>query len=457
MAIDTAHGLLATLFSTPEMDSVFSDAEVVQQMLRFEWALSAALEDCGIAPPHSSEPLDALLETPFLTSERAAEIQLGATSGGNLAIPFVKLLTAAVAEEDPQAASFVHTGATSQDVLDSALVLQIRCAFELIQSDLQQTLSRCIALAHEHAGTILAGRTWMQQGPPVTLGLKFAGYAAALARHQQRIRNAETRAEVLQFGGAVGTLASLRENGLKVSAALAKHLELAEPTLPWHAHRDNLCEVAAVLGMLTGTLGKMARDISLEMQTEVGELFEPAGEGRGGSSTMPHKRNPVGCAVVLAAAVRVPPLVGTMLAAMPQEHERGLGGWHAEWETLPEIFRLTAGALRQMRLIVEGLEVDAARMMANAELTQGLVLAESVGAALAKYVGRLAAHKIVEEASRTALAEKRPLESVLAETPSVTVHLSPEILHQLLSSADYLGSTQQMITRTLKALECVEG
>ena len=457
MAIDTAHGLLATLFSTPEMDSVFSDAEVVQQMLRFEWALSAALEDCGIAPPHSSEPLDALLETPFLTSERAAEIQLGATSGGNLAIPFVKLLTAAVAEEDPQAASFVHTGATSQDVLDSALVLQIRCAFELIQSDLQQTLSRCIALAHEHAGTILAGRTWMQQGPPVTLGLKFAGYAAALARHQQRIRNAETRADVLQFGGAVGTLASLRENGLKVSAALAKHLELAEPTLPWHAHRDNLCEVAAVLGMLTGTLGKMARDISLEMQTEVGELFEPAGEGRGGSSTMPHKRNPVGCAVVLAAAVRVPPLVGTMLAAMPQEHERGLGGWHAEWETLPEIFRLTAGALRQMRLIVEGLEVDAARMMENSELTQGLVLAESVGAALAKYVGRLAAHKIVEEASRTALAEKRPLESVLAETPSVTVHLSPEILHQLLSSADYLGSTQQMITRTLKALECVEG
>ncbi len=457
MAIDTTHGLLSTLFSTPEMDAVFSDAEQVQQMLRFEWALSAALEDCGLAPARSSEPLDALLETPFLTPERAAQLQLGAVSGGNLAIPFVKLLTAAVAEESPEAASFVHTGATSQDVLDNALVLQIRDAVELIQNDLHGTLTRCIELAREHAGTILAGRTWLQQGPPITLGLRFAGYAAALARHEQRLRDAAARAIVLQFGGAVGTLASLRENGLKVSAALASRLELPEPMLPWHGHRDNLCEVAAVLGLLTGTLGKMARDISLEMQTEVGELFEPAGAGRGGSSTMPHKRNPVGCAVVLAAALRVPPLVATMLAAMPQEHERGLGGWHAEWETLPEIFRLTAGALREMRQIVDGLEVDAARMTANVQMTRGLVLAESVGAALAEHTGRLAAHRIVEEASRKALAEKRPLELVLAEMPSVTVHLSPDDLHRLLNSADYLGSARQMITRTLKSLERVGG
>ena len=457
MAIDTTHGLLSTLFSTPEMDSVFSDAEQVQQMLRFEWALSAALEDCGIAAPHSSEPLDALLETPFLTPERAAQLQTAAGSAGNLAIPFVKLLTAAVAEESPEAASFVHTGATSQDVLDTALVLQMRDAIELIQSDLKRTLERCVEFAREHSGTILAGRTWMQQGSPITLGLKFAGYVAALSRHEQRLRDAAARAVVLQFGGAVGTLASLRENGLKVSAAVAKRLELPEPSLPWHGHRDNLGEVAAVLGLLTGTLGKMARDISLEMQTEIGELFEPAGEGRGGSSTMPHKRNPVGCAVVLAAALRVPPLVATMLAAMPQEHERGLGGWHAEWETLPEIFRLTAGALRQMRQIVDGLEVDAARMIANVQMTQGLVLAESVGAALAEHTGRLAAHRIVEDASRKALAEKRPLESVLAEMPSVTVHLSPDVLHQLLNAADYLGSTQEMIARTLKSLEKVGG
>lgn len=453
MVIDSTYSLLSTLFSTPEMDHVFSDAEQVQQMLRFEWALSAALEDCGLANPESSAPLLELLAEPFLNPERAATLQSAAGAAGNLAIPFVKLLTAMVAERHPDAASYIHTGATSQDVLDTALVLQIREGVALLHADLHRMLACCVDLARQHAGTILAGRTWLQQGPPVTLGLKFAGYAAALSRHEQRLQVAAERAVVLQFGGAVGTLASLRGNGLNVSAAVAKHLDLPEPTLPWHAHRDNLAEVAAVLGLLTGTLGKMARDISLEMQTEVGELFEPAGEGRGGSSTMPHKRNPVGCAVVLAAAQRIPSLVATMLAAIPQEHERGLGGWHAEWQTLPEIFRLTAGALSQMRHIVDGLEVDAARMTANLELTHGLVLAESVGAALAEHTGRMAAHKILEEASRQAVAERRALLSVLTEMPAVTQHLSLERLHQLLDPAEYLGSTAQMIARTLKSLE----
>jgi 3-carboxy-cis,cis-muconate cycloisomerase len=453
MVIHSTHGLLSNLFSTPEMDQVFSDAEQVRRMLRFEWALSAALEDCALAPPRSSEPLAALLAAPFLTPDRANQLRVAAGGAGNIAIPFVKLLTAVVAEQSPHAASFIHTGATSQDVLDTALVLQIRDATTLLQADLQKTLARCVQLAREHAGTILPGRTWLQQGPPVTLGLKFAGYAAALSRHEQRLRDASARAVVLQFGGAVGTLASLREHGLRVSSALASRLDLPESPLPWHAQRDNLGEVAAVLGLLTGTLGKMARDISLAMQTEVGELFEPAGEGRGGSSTMPHKRNPVGCAVVLAAAHRVPPLVATMLAAMPQEHERGLGGWHAEWETLPEIFRRTAGALSQIRQIVDGLEIDAARMTANVQMTHGLVLAESVGAALAEFMGRLAAHRIVEQASRKAVAEQRPLESILAEMPAVTENLSAERLHQLLDSADYLGSAQQMIDRTLQSLE----
>ena len=453
MVTDSTHSLLSTLFSTPEMDHVFSDAEQVQHMLRFEWALSAALEDCQLASAHSADPLLKLLATPFLTSDRADILRQAAASAGNIAIPFVKLLTATVAEQNPESASFIHTGATSQDVLDTALVLQLRAGLALLRADLHNTTSRCISLASEHAGTILAGRTWLQQGPPVTLGLKFAGYAAALSRHEQRLNESETRAVQLQFGGAVGTLASLRGNGLRVSAALAKRLELPEPSLPWHAHRDNLGEVAAVLGLLTGTLGKMARDLSLAMQTEVGELFEPAGVGRGSSSTMPHKRNPVGCAVVLSAAQRVPSLVATILSAMPQEHERGLGGWHAEWETLPEIFRLTAGALCQMRQIVDGLEVDAARMAANVEMTHGLVLAESVGAALAEHTGRLAAHKIVEEASRRAVAEKRTLLSVLTEMPAVTEHLSLERLQQLLDPASYLGSAKQMIERTLKSFK----
>jgi 3-carboxy-cis,cis-muconate cycloisomerase len=293
----------------------------------------------------------------------------------------------------------------------------------------------------------------MQQGPPVTLGLKLAGCASALARHRERLQGAAARVAVLQFGGAVGTLASLGKDGIQVSAALGRRLQLPEPAMPWHSHRDNLAEMATVLGLLTGTLGKMARDLSLGMQTEVGEVFEPAGQGKGGSSTMPHKRNPVGSAVVLAAALRVPSLVATMLVAMPQEHERGLGGWHAEWETLPEIFRLTAGALQQMREILDGLEVHADRMRENLDMTRGLVLAEAVSSALAETLGRAAAHRLVEEASQRALREGCSLEQVLLAMPEVVQQLPPERIHQLLDPRHYLGSSAEFLDRALRALE----
>jgi 3-carboxy-cis,cis-muconate cycloisomerase len=448
-----AGGLLAKLFSTPAMERVFSDTNLVQQMLRFEWALQAALADCGVAPAGSAKPLAALLESPFLTAERADKLQGAAALSGNIAIPFVKMLTAAVAEEDKEAARFVHTGATSQDVLDTALVLQLQEAIALMERDLGLTLERCVALAREHTETVMAGRTWMQQGPPVTLGLKLAGCAAALARHRERLQGAAARLAVLQFGGAVGTLASLGKDGIQVSAALGRRLQLPEPAMPWHSHRDNLAEMATVLGLLTGTLGKMARDLSLGMQTEVGEVFEPAGQGKGGSSTMPHKRNPVGSAVVLAAALRVPSLVATMLVAMPQEHERGLGGWHAEWETLPEIFRLTAGALQQMREILDGLEVHADRMRENLDMTRGLVLAEAVSSALAETLGRAAAHRLVEEASQRALREGCSLEQVLLAMPEVVQQLPPERIHQLLDPRHYLGSSAEFLDRALRALE----
>jgi 3-carboxy-cis,cis-muconate cycloisomerase len=452
MVTESGGGLLAELFSTAAMEQVFSDASQVQEMLRFEWALSAALTDCGLAPATAASPLAALLDKEFLTPERADYLRSAAALSGNLAIPFVKILTAAVAEKDSEAARFVHTGATSQDVLDTALVLQIRDAIPLLQRDLDAVLARCIELAREHAETVLAGRTWLQQGPPVTLGLKFAGYAAALSRHKHRLQQATERAVVLQFGGAVGTLASLHGDGLQVSAALGKRLKLREPSLPWHTHRDNLAEVATVLGLLTGTLGKIASDIALSMQTEVGELTEPAGEGRGGSSTLPHKRNPVGCAVVLAAAVRVPPLVATMLAAMPQEQERGLGGWHAEWETLPQIFRLTSGALSQIQHVIDGLEIHPDRMAENLERTHGLVLAESVSSALAEFLGRSEAHHLVEEATRRAVQERRSLEAALGEMPAVMEHFTPATLHQLFDYRDYLGSSREFIERTLQSL-----
>ena len=246
----------------------------------------------------------------------------------------------------------------------------------------------------------MTARTWLQPGPPTTFGLKLAGFVSALRRHRSRIQQAAQRALVLQFGGAVGTLAALGPEGAASPTELARILNLNEPELPWHSHRDNLVEIAAMLALLVGTLGKFARDIALLMQAEVGEASEGAQAGRGGSSTMPHKRNPVACAAVLACAARVPGLVATLLAAMPQEHERGLGLWQAEWETIPEIFRLAACALARSIEIAEGLEVDAARMAANLDARLGLTQSEAVVIALAGKIGRSAAHSLLETAAQ---------------------------------------------------------
>ena len=436
-----------SLFSTKEMDEVFSLSRQLQYMTRFEWALTSALERHGIASKGASDALELFLDAAFADPPSLWE---QAHQAGNLAIPFLRALTAAVSARDEQAARYIHFGATSQDVLDTALVLQMRDALALIRGDLETLDASLVKLIGAHATTVLAGRTWLQDAPPVTLGLKIAGWLAALRRHRERLQAAGSRALVLQFGGAVGTLAALGENGPAVSQALAQKLELSEPELPWHAHRDNLVEVAATLGLLVGTLGKIAKDISLLMQTEVAELSEPGGEGRGASSTMPHKRNPVASAIILAAAVRVPGLVSTMMAAMVQEHERGLGGWQAEWETLPEIFRLTAAALSRSLEIAGGMEVDRGQMLANLEATHGLVLAEAVSAALVPLVGRAQAHELLQQASQRAVVEKKHLRDILLEMPQTRNLLSQAELDHLLDPRNYLGSTQIFIDRVLR-------
>jgi 3-carboxy-cis,cis-muconate cycloisomerase len=256
---------------------------------------------------------------------------------------------------------------------------------------------------------------------------------------------------VLQFGGAAGTLASLGERGLDVAAELAKVLALDLPDLPWHSYRDRLADLAAALGLLVGALGKIARDIALLMQTEVGEAAEPAGPERGGSSTMPHKRNPIGCAVTLAAAQRVPQLVATVLAAMSQEHERGLGGWHAEWETIPEIFLLASGALRHMTEAVAGLTIDPVRMRENLEATCGLIMAEAVMMALGDRIGRIEAHHLVEASCRRAVEQGAHLRDVLAQDPAVTAHLPPDALDRLFAPGAYLGVAERFVQRVLAA------
>jgi 3-carboxy-cis,cis-muconate cycloisomerase len=353
----------------------------------------------------------------------AAAVSQGAKLAGNLAIPLVKALTAVVARTDTDAARYVHWGATSQDVIDTGCVLQLRQSLKTIAADLNRLIDALVELAKKHRSTIVVGRTWMQQALPTTFGLKAAGWLDAVNRHRGRLRETEQRVGVLQFGGAVGTLAALGLRGQMVARILAEELHLALPDTPWHSHRDRLVEVATTLGLCVGTLGKMARDISLHAQTEVAEVFEPSGEGRGGSSTMPHKRNPVMSAVVLSTATRVPGLVSTMLSAMVQEEERGLGGWHAEWETLPEIVRLTAGALHHMAETVPRLEVDAARMQENLGLTQGLIFAEAVTMALSEKAGRSAAHQVVEAACARAHNEKRHLREVLGEDAQVGKYL----------------------------------
>jgi 3-carboxy-cis,cis-muconate cycloisomerase len=373
----------------------------------------------------------------------------GAAAAGNTAIPLVKALTALVAKTSKRASGYVHWGATSQDAMDTGLVLQLRSAFDLIEADLKRLADALARLARKHKRTPVAGRTWMQQALPVTFGLKAASALDAVERHRAHLRELRARALVVQFGGAAGTLASLGDRGPAVAKALAAGLKLRDPGMPWHAQRDRIAEVATTLGLLTGTLGKIARDVSLMMQTEVGEASEPAAPGRGASSTMPHKRNPVGCAVVLAAAAKVPALVSVMLAAMVQEHERGLGGWHAEWETLPEICMLTAGALDQTARIMEGLQVDAARMRHNLNATHGLIMAEAVSAALAPKLGRDAAHALIEDACRRAVGQKKSLREVLGKDAKVGKLLSPADLKRLLDPANYLGAAEQFVDRVL--------
>ncbi|MBI7986724.1 3-carboxy-cis,cis-muconate cycloisomerase, partial [Pseudomonas aeruginosa] len=350
---------------------------------------------------------------------------------------------------DAEAERYVHLGATSQDAMDSGLVLQLRRALALLEQDLQRLAEVLADQAERHADTPLAGRTWLQHATPVTLGMKLAGLLGALTRHRQRLRELRPRLLVLQFGGASGTLAALGEQALPVAAALAEELGLALPEQPWHTQRDRLVEFASVLGLVAGSLGKFGRDVSLLMQTEAGEVFEPAGAGRGGSSTMPHKRNPVSSAVLIAAATRAPGLVSTLFAAMPQEHERSLGLWHAEWETLPELCCLVAGALQQAIGLLEGLEVDAQRMRRNLGLTHGLVLAEAVSIALARRIGREAAHHLVEQCCRRAVEQRRELRAVLGEEARVSAELSGDELDRLLDPAHYLGQARAWVERAL--------
>ncbi|HEY2860254.1 MAG TPA: lyase family protein [Terracidiphilus sp.] len=434
------------LFSTPEMTRIFSVEEQLRCMMRFEDALMAALERTGLASSGSVEAFAPFLDGKFVEKEALLR---EAQNSGNIVIPFVRQLTDAVIAHDVEAARCIHLGATSQDVLDTALVLQMRAGITLIQASVARLDIALLSQIHRHRRTILSGRTWLQPGPPTTLGLKLAGVLSALRRNSRRLAAAAEHGLQLQFGGAVGTLASLGNKGPIVSKHLAQLLDLPEAQMPWHTHRDNFVEIVQTLATLTGTLSKFAADVALLMQAEISEASEPTHPGRGGSSTMPHKHNPVSCAAVAAIQVRMPALSATMLAAMPQQHERGLGLWQAEWETMPQAFQLTAAAIDASIQIAEGLEISPARMQANMDALLGLPLAEAVTATLAPIIGRQQAHSLLRTASDRAASQHQALGEVLKKMPEVMAHLSNDQVDRLLDPRNYLGAADHFIARVL--------
>jgi 3-carboxy-cis,cis-muconate cycloisomerase len=442
--------LLAPMLSSAAMRAVCDDAASLQHMLDVEAALARAEAAAGVIPPGAAQPIAAACRAELFDVAALAE---AATRAGNLVIPLVKALTATVAKSDAEAARYVHWGATSQDIIDTAIMLGLRAAIDALRPDLDRAIAGFARLAQQHRHTAVVARTWLQHALPMPFGLKLAEYAAALHRSRRRLDTLRANGLALQFGGAAGTLAALGDNGWTVAANLARELALPLPEAPWHTHRDRVADAASVLAILVGTCGKIARDVSLMMQTDVAEAFEPGGEGRGGSSTMPHKRNPVAAATALAAATMAPNLAATIFAAQVQEHERSAGPWHAEWPTLPTLQLVTSGALAAIVDIAEGLEVNTAQMRANLDTTHGLIMAEAVTMALAESMGKSEAHHLVETASRKAVADKVHLRDVLTSDPRVTAHLDRERIAGLFDPMAYQGVSQMLIDRLLASLE----
>jgi 3-carboxy-cis,cis-muconate cycloisomerase len=428
--------LIESLATTEALADVFSDRQILRAMLDFEVALARVQARLEVIPRDAAEAIEKAAAS-FDASELARET----LRAGTPAIPFVKALT------EQARSRFVHWGATSQDVVDTAFVLLLKQALPLLEADHVRLDSALGNLTEQHKGTIMLGRTLLQPAPPITFGLKAAGWKAAARRGWARVESRFTEALLLQFGGASGTLASLGDKGDAVGQALAEELGLPYPDAPWHAHRDRLAALMAACGVETGSLGKMARDISLLMQGEVGEVAEPSSAGRGGSSAMPHKHNPIACSLTLAAAHRVPGLVAAFLTSMVQEHERGVGGWQAEWPTVAAVVQATGLAIASMAEAAEGLTVDPVRMRSNIEATRGVIFAERVVMLLGESLGRDAAHKLLQEAARRSVTEDRRLIEVLKDIPEITRVIPLDVLRELDTPEDYLGAAEEFRKR----------
>lgn len=446
-------GIIDSLAATGPLAELFSDRSILETMLRFEVALSRAEAACGVIPQRAAQAIADAAQASELNAEAIArEAQLSATAG----VPLVRALRERVKSKNADAAGFIHWGATSQDVCDTAMVLLLKQAQPILEADLRRVENALRQLSDQHLQTVMLGRTLLQAAGPITFGLKAAGWLAATHRGRQQLHAAFKQSLIVQFGGATGTLAALGKSGLAVGQKLAEELGLGYPEAPWHTHRDRLAALLCACGVLTGSLGKMARDLSLLMQNEVSEAAEGIESGRGGSSAMPHKHNPVGCATALAASNRVPPLVASFLAGMVQEHERALGTWQAEWPVIADVIQATGLAAASMADVAEKLTVDAVRMRANLDATHGAIFAERAMVLLAEKIGHDKAQKIVEEAVANCLREKRRLNEVLSEMPETKQHLTAETLKSLEDPQQYLGVAEEFRKRLLDSANTKE-
>ncbi len=445
MPINPADGpILGVLYGSDAMRAVFDERAYFQRMLDVEAALARVQARLGIIPADAAAAIEQAARYENLDP---AEL---AASARNVGYPVVGLV-AGLSRAAGTAGAWTHWGATTQDIMDTATVLQVRKGLALIRTELLAVLRALTAQADRHRDTVMAGRTHLQQALPTSFGLKCAVWAAPFIGHLQRLDQLRPRVEQVEFAGAAGTLASLGDQGIAVMEGLAADLDLAAPAAPWHVCREALAETVGFLGIVCGSLAKLATDIILLCQTEVAEVAEPYVAGRGASSTMPQKRNPIASEYILAAARGVQALVPLMLGAMAQDHERATGPWQAEALALPQAFVLTHGALLQARAIAEGMVVDPARMRRNLDLTHGLIVAEAVMMGLAPQLGRGEAHHVVKHACDAALAEGIALADALAREPAVTAKLDRGAIERLTDPGQYLGSTQAFIDRVLQA------
>ncbi len=430
-------------FGSPAMRAIFSDAALVTRYVEVEVALAKVQGALGLIPSDAAAAIGAKADASQIDM---AKLKTETDLVGYPIVGVVHQLQKQVGD----AGRYLHWGATTQDIMDMATVLQVRAALDLVDADLAAIGADFAKLADKHRATVMAGRTHLQHALPTTFGLKVAVWLSMIDRHRQRLQQMRPRVLMGQFGGAAGTLASLQDKGLDVHDALMTELGLETPCVPWHVARDGLAEAVAFLGLVTGTLGKIATDVMLLMQTEVGEAFEPFMPGRGSSSTMPQKRNPISAELMAASARSVRQDVGLMLDSLAgADHERATGPWHLEWIALPRAFIATGGALAQAKFLAGGLIVDAARMRKNLDMTGGLIVAEAVMMALAEKMGRGPAHDCVYAACRKALDGGTMLLDELAKEPKVTSAIDREALVKLVDPQHYLGSADRMIDRVL--------